>query len=498
MFIIESIIPETKEFNESFNTIDEVLAKYELNENEVKGLRDCLTEKIDSYDWFTARFIDSKESKELITKPTGPVLKCIMFEGSKIFILEDADKVYIELKSTIKGIKIKDNQIPNQIRSVKASNKLKNFCKDYNVNNQNSTFLEIELIPTWMDYIRVTHSMKADDSNLVSRIANFKATLLETIKASLKIETIPEVVEETIPEESNTLQKLVDFEGDQIFTIQDMRTGIIYAGIKSICKGIGFSENQITNQVSKVKDDIVLGKYQEKFLGPTGTNNVIQEISCIEVTKIPLWLAKINITPAIRTENPTLSRKLEFYQEKAGEVLASAFLPQMVKTEGIKTPTISHLEALKMLSVAVNENIFLIEANQKLVSKNVELVTENVQQQYLIEDMKAPVNEHKIFMDTSNSLSIGEFAKLVRATPSGSNVPIGRTNMFKFLKDIGMLNKDKSPSQYYINLKYFETKSIILTTGETYQQSRLTKRGAQYTVYRLKKSGYSILAEMPI
>lgn len=43
---------------------------------------------------------------------------------------------------------------------------------------------------------------------------------------------------------------------------------------------------------------------------------------------VPLWLAKIAITPRMECETPELAARLEQYQLKAKDVLAAAFLPQ--------------------------------------------------------------------------------------------------------------------------------------------------------------------------
>lgn len=57
------------------------------------------------------------------------------------------------------------------------------------------------------------------------------------------------------------------------------------------------------------------------------TNGGEQEVLCIALDFIPLWLAKISITPTMQADTPEVADKLVQYQLKAKDVLAAAFLP---------------------------------------------------------------------------------------------------------------------------------------------------------------------------
>lgn len=48
----------------------------------------------------------------------------------------------------------------------------------------------------------------------------------------------------------------------------------------------------------------------------------------LKLDYVPLWLAKITVTPAMQENNPTLVEKLIEYQLKAKDALAAAFLQQ--------------------------------------------------------------------------------------------------------------------------------------------------------------------------
>lgn len=118
--------------------------------------------------------------------------------------------------------------------------------------------------------------------------------------------------------------KNVDFLGDTLVAAQD-RDGNIWAAVKWMCDGIGLTEGQRQRQTTNIKEDIVLKKGVANLQLPTNGGN--QEVLCLQLSFIPLWLAKISITPAMQSNNPRLVEKLIEYQLKAKDVLAAAFLP---------------------------------------------------------------------------------------------------------------------------------------------------------------------------
>lgn len=115
----------------------------------------------------------------------------------------------------------------------------------------------------------------------------------------------------------------IEFNGATIKAAQDINN-IIWVGVKWICDGIGLSEGQIKNERKRLREDLVLSKGGRNFVLPTNGGN--QEVLCIELDYLPLWLAKISITPKMKENNPELVEKLITYQLKAKDVLASAFL----------------------------------------------------------------------------------------------------------------------------------------------------------------------------
>ena len=70
-----------------------------------------------------------------------------------------------------------------------------------------------------------------------------------------------------------------------------------------------------------------------------------QSTLCLKLDFVPLWLAKINITPAMQAETPELAERLEAYQLKAKDVLAAAFLPK--KVQGGKPKPMTSYQQMK-------------------------------------------------------------------------------------------------------------------------------------------------------
>lgn len=118
--------------------------------------------------------------------------------------------------------------------------------------------------------------------------------------------------------------KPVEFLGDTLMAAQDAG-GNIWAGVRWMCSGIGLSEGQIKSERLKIQNDTVLSKGGRNLVLPTNGGN--QEVLCLKLEYVPIWLAKISITSSMLEENPEAAKKLEHCQLEAKDVLAAAFLP---------------------------------------------------------------------------------------------------------------------------------------------------------------------------
>lgn len=163
-------------------------------------------------------------------------------------------------------------------------------------------------------------------------------------------------------------QKIVDFNGSELLAAKT-NDGKIYAAVKWVCEGIGLTRDQIKNERKKIQEDLVLSKGGRNLTLPT--NGGMQEVLCIELDFLPLWLAKISITPKMQKENPWTVRRLVEFQLKAKDVLAAAFLQK---------PT-TQAELIAMMAqqaVEQERRLNAVEQKQQMLEKQQENIKEIV------------------------------------------------------------------------------------------------------------------------
>ena len=127
--------------------------------------------------------------------------------------------------------------------------------------------------------------------------------------------------------------KDVQFNGATLRAAQDAEN-IIWVGVRWVCQGLGLSEDRIKYERKKIQNDLVLVKGVKFY--PLGNDRAQSDVLCLKLDFLPLWLAKISITPTMKKENPQLVENLIEYQLKAKDVLADAFLKN---TSGIVPAT---------------------------------------------------------------------------------------------------------------------------------------------------------------
>lgn len=149
-----------------------------------------------------------------------------------------------------------------------------------------------------------------------------------------------------------------NFYGDDLIALKDNATGEIYTAITHVLRGIGFTDKQIEYQQNKILNDEVLKSHTLKFWGVDLNIPSINEIWCISQRKLPLALAKINITPKMKKTQPELSNRLLKYQDKCADVLASVFIdyktPDQVSMQQYIQPIV---EAVTTLTQTINDTL---------------------------------------------------------------------------------------------------------------------------------------------
>ena len=164
-----------------------------------------------------------------------------------------------------------------------------------------------------------------------------------------------------------------DFYGDNLIALQDNATGEIYTAINSVLRGIGFTDkDQIRKRRDKWINDVVISKGVVKFNIPTQevvTKNDTtlfdeKETYCISQHKLPLALAKINITPKMKQNQPELVSKLELYQDKCADVLASVFIDHKILSQPNLQPLIDSLSILTQTITTMQQDINTLKEQQ--------------------------------------------------------------------------------------------------------------------------------------
>lgn len=171
-----------------------------------------------------------------------------------------------------------------------------------------------------------------------------------------------------------------NFYGDNLIALKDNATGEIFTAINSVLKGIGFTDkNQIRKRRDKWINDPVISKGVVKFNIPmqevvtkNDTTLLDKETYCISQHKLPIALAKINITPKMKQTQPELASKLELYQDKCADVLASVFIDNKTVsdiniqpiTETLNTIT-NTLTTLAQTMISMQQEINTIKDSQE-------------------------------------------------------------------------------------------------------------------------------------
>lgn len=128
------------------------------------------------------------------------------------------------------------------------------------------------------------------------------------------------------------IAKEVEFNGDILRAAQDP-DGNIWVGARWVCEAIGLDDNRIKYERRKMQTDSVISKGVQNFTLLTNGGN--QNVMCLQLDYLPLWLAKISITPTMKKEMPGIAEKLVAYQLKAKDVLAAAFLEKKVNNPNV-------------------------------------------------------------------------------------------------------------------------------------------------------------------
>lgn len=171
-------------------------------------------------------------------------------------------------------------------------------------------------------------------------------------------------------------QKVVEVAGAEILAAKTS-DGKIYGAVKWICEGIGLTKGQMQSERKRVQEDLLLKRGERNLVLPT--NGGMQEVLCIEITFLPMWLAKITITPTMQKESPWTVDRLLKYQLEAKDVLAAAFLGQqrqMTQAEMFLQAAQQMVEVERKMT-AIEQRTQVVEAKQENITEVLSLNVQN-------------------------------------------------------------------------------------------------------------------------
>lgn len=219
--------------------------------------------------------------------------------------------------------------------------------------------------------------------------------------------------------------KEVEFNGDTLMACE--KDDKIYVGVSWVCNGIGLTVDQSKRQLKNIKEDLVVTKGVSNLTLPT--NGGMQEVVCIELDFLPLWLAKISITPKMQEDSPEVVEKLISYQLKAKEVLANAFTRQL--------PQLSWEDSMIEMLMQSKEIRLKQEAHEAQLK---------LQQEQLIQQQsQITTQENKVDEMVSYISDIPDFKEIERAVNtysrrSGISPQEVRVEIYKRISDIYGIN----------------------------------------------------------
>ena len=142
-------------------------------------------------------------------------------------------------------------------------------------------------------------------------------------------------------------QRIVPFHGDEVVAVQHPDS-TVYVLFAHLCENLGLTRS---SQVRRVQNHAVLRK--GLILLPIATESGTQDIQCLRLDLLPLWLSGVHINRV----KPELQPKLEHYQHEAATVLWQAFRPQIIvdtpATVPAESQTIGQLQHIVEMGYAI-------------------------------------------------------------------------------------------------------------------------------------------------
>lgn len=261
--------------------------------------------------------------------------------------------------------------------------------------------------------------------------------------------------------------KEVTFNGVTMLGIQT-ESGKVFTGIRKICEDLGID---FSSQLKKIKRDDILKEGVVIITIPS--NSGMQDISCIELDCLPVWLSKISIKHCKSEIQPLL---LDF-KKQAKEILAKAFI------ENKKADEVSRKELALMILQAEEER-------EKLLLENNQLKYEKTFAENKITELTPKALLLDVLTNTTELKTVKQLGYKLK--PFG----LGPLKIFELLRNekiITKVNGENYPTHAYTN--YFVTDAVT----KAWQDSKTGNiKKKTFDILKAKPDFYPVLAQVLI
>jgi len=189
--------------------------------------------------------------------------------------------------------------------------------------------------------------------------------------------------------------------------------GRVWLSIRNSCRDIGLTDAQGRAEVSKIQNSILFKNEWRKLSLKFETQ--VREVLVLSEKFVPLWLAQINLTPAMQKKSPLATNKLLRYQLEAADALHKAFYETEEQKDslhsslGLEGQIMEMKEIQKTQTVQINRMEDTIDKQMEMLSSVMDNMTLSTRQQQKI--YKAGKDRISALLGGAHSMKYKENAK---------------------------------------------------------------------------------------
>lgn len=206
-----------------------------------------------------------------------------------------------------------------------------------------------------------------------------------------------------------TETKKIPFNDGELLGVR-LANGQVYLAVRKACRDIGLSDAQARAEVTKIQTSLLFQSNCLKFetVQEEGKREVSRKILILHEKFVPMWLAQINLTPAMQKNNPDTVSKLLKYQLEAANTLHEAFYSTEEQKETLHNE-LGLKGRIEVMTVQLNNIEQIIEEQAESINSVFDNMTLSTrQQQKLHHAAKDRIN---LLLDGAHGLRYEKFAK---------------------------------------------------------------------------------------